>query len=61
MRLTGMTDEEVVDECLEGLAKIHQMDVASIKKLFRTSVVKRWTLDHFALGAFVTMLPFQVQ
>lgn len=60
LRLTGMTDDEIVEECLEGLAKIHQRSLAFVKKEFTSAVVKRWSSDPLYLGAFLMFAPYQV-
>ncbi|TRY75662.1 hypothetical protein TCAL_01274 [Tigriopus californicus] len=59
LRLTGMTDDEIVEECLEGLAKIHQRSLAFLKKEFTSAVVKRWSSDPLYLGAFLMFAPYQ--
>uniref|UniRef100_F6TM73 Amine oxidase n=1 Tax=Monodelphis domestica TaxID=13616 RepID=F6TM73_MONDO len=55
----GMKHEKVVDLVLGDLATIHQRPKKELQKLCQTSVVKRWTLDPFTLGAFAETTPYQ--
>ena len=58
-KLDGMTDQDIIAECLQDLAKIHQRDLPFIKKEFRTGVVKRWAKDEHTIGAYTSFEPFQ--
>ena len=59
-RLQAMTDEDIIDECLESVAKIHQMSLKDVRGLFVRGVVKHWGLDQFSMGAFVFSYPYHV-
>ena len=59
-RHTGMSDEDLIEECVRSMAKIHSMPYDQVKKLLLKGVVKRWDLDENALGAFTMFHPFQV-
>lgn len=60
LRFTGMNDDAVIEECLIGLAKIHNKPYSFVKELFMSGHVKRWTLDPNTLGAFLALKPYQV-
>ncbi|XP_043853007.1 L-amino-acid oxidase-like [Dromiciops gliroides] len=55
----GMQHEKIVDLVLSDLATIHQRSKMELQKLCQTSVVKRWSLDQFTLGAFAEFTPYQ--
>jgi monoamine oxidase len=59
-RHVGMTDSDIIDECLRSLATIHHKTITEIKTLFMEGIVKKWDLDEFALGAFAMFAPYQV-
>ena len=59
LRFTGMSDDDVVRECLKSLATIHDMPYDKVKKLFMKAVVKRWALDEYSLGAVTMLGPHQ--
>ena len=59
-RHTGMSDEDIIHECLTSLAKIHSLDYKRVQALYMKGVVKRWDLDELALGAFTVFQPAQV-
>lgn len=60
LRFTGMSDEEVIKETLEGVAELHGMSFKNVSELFMRGTVKRWTLDENTLGAFLSLYPYQV-
>lgn len=60
LRYTGMTDDDVIEECLVGLAKLHSMTYDEIKGHFMNAHIKRWSTDPNTLGAFLTLKPYQV-
>ena len=55
-----MSDDDLIDECVKSLAKIHNYSYDKVNKLLLKGVIKRWDLDENALGAFVMFNPFQV-
>ncbi|XP_068923978.1 L-amino-acid oxidase-like, partial [Petaurus breviceps papuanus] len=57
--LLGMKHEKVVDMVLSDLATIHQRSKEELQRLCQTSVVKRWSLDPFTLGAYAEFTPYQ--
>ena len=59
-RHTGMSDNDITNECLRSLAKIHGMEFKEVQNLYMKGIVKRWDLDEFALGAFTLFHPHQV-
>ena len=59
-RHTGMSDEDLIEECVRSLAKIHFMQYHQLKQMLLKGVVKRWDLDENALGAFTMFHPYQV-
>ena len=56
-----MSDDDIIEECLEGLAEIHKKEFGFIKKEFMSGVVKHWHLDPLTLGAFLMFTPHQVR
>ena len=61
LRFTGMTDEEVIKETIEGVAELHNQTFKYVNELFLRGVVKRWSLDENTLGAFASFYPYQVR
>jgi monoamine oxidase len=59
-RLLGMEDEEIFEEMMEGLAKIHGKSFQEIRAQFMKGVVKHWSLDSNYLGAFAAFHAYQV-
>ena len=60
-RHTGMSDHDLINECVRSLAKIHNISYEKVKMLLINGVVKRWDTDEFALGAFTMFKPLQVE
>jgi len=58
-RHNGMSDDDLIDECVKSLAKIHNYSYDKVNKLLLKGVVKRWDMDENALGAFTMFNPFQ--
>ncbi len=56
-----MPDDQVIEECLRHVAKIHNMSLKKIQELYHSGVVKKWSLDPFSLGAFVFSYPHHVR
>ena len=54
------SDDELLDESLEGLAQIHNASVSTMRKHFVKGFVKRWDQDRWSLGAFAIKHPLQV-
>ena len=59
-RHVGMTDEDLIEECIKSLAKVHNMDYDTVRNMYLKGVVKKWDLDEFTLGAFTVFEPYQV-
>ncbi|XP_074073927.1 L-amino-acid oxidase-like [Macrotis lagotis] len=55
----GMKPEAVVDRVLDDLAIIHQKPKEELQRLCVKSMVKRWSLDPFTIGAFAEFTPYQ--
>ena len=60
-RHSGMSDDDVIAECLRDLAKIHQRALKYVKRQFRSGVVKRWGVDENSLGAVAYFGPYQYE
>ena len=60
-RHNGMSDVDLIDECVKSLAKIYKYSYDKVNKLLLKGVVKRWDLDENALGGFVMFNHFQVR
>ncbi len=60
-RHSGMSDDDVINECLKDIAKIHQRSLKYVKRQFRSGTVKRWAIDDNTLGAFAMFGPYQYQ
>ncbi|ELW62119.1 L-amino-acid oxidase [Tupaia chinensis] len=56
---TAMTDQQAVDTVLDDLAALHQISKKKLQRICSSSVVKRWSLDPFTLGAFAEFTPYQ--
>lgn len=61
LKLIGMSNDDVIQKCLEALAQIHQRELSFIKEQFLRGVVKHWSLDPFTLGAFAQFAPYEVR
>ena len=59
LRFTGLSDEEVIKETLEGVAELHGLTFKEANQHFLRGVVKRWTLDENTLGGFLSLYPYQ--
>ena len=57
-RMTMMTEEQLIEQCLEDLVGIHG-DVA--RETFKEGIVKKWVTDSEAGGAFAWAYPYQIQ
>ncbi|XP_073511346.1 L-amino-acid oxidase [Phyllobates terribilis] len=56
---TSLTDEKCIDVVLEDLSIIHGISKEELRKLCPKSVVKKWSLDPYSMGAFVYFTPYQ--
>ncbi|KAM6217011.1 L-amino-acid oxidase-like [Rhynchocyon petersi] len=54
-----MPQDQVVEIILEDLAAVHQIPKETLRLMCPTSVVKRWSLDPFTIGAFAEFTPYQ--
>ena len=57
----AMSDNEVINECLRDLAKIHQQTYEFVRLQFHSGVVQRWGTDPSTLTGFAYLDPFQYQ
>lgn len=57
----AMSDDDVINECLRDIAKIHQRSLDYVKQQYHTGVVQRWGSDHSTLAAFGMFDPYQYQ
>lgn len=60
-RQTAMPDEQIIDEALRAVARVHGMDFKQVHSLFLRGVVKKWGADPYSLGAFVFAYPHHVR
>ena len=58
-RHSGMRDDDVIGECLQALAKIHQRTLEFVKLQYQSGIVQRWGTDQSTLGAFAMFDPYQ--
>ncbi|XP_071743759.1 L-amino-acid oxidase isoform X1 [Lepeophtheirus salmonis] len=56
-RQEGMTDEDIITECLYTLSKVHNLSEAEVRIQFRKGYVKKWGKDPFTIGAFGAFTP----
>ncbi|XP_075045953.1 L-amino-acid oxidase-like [Mixophyes fleayi] len=59
MFFTSLSNEDCVDVVLEDLAAIHMRSKEELRKLCPKSVVKKWSLDPYSMGAFAFFTPYQ--
>ncbi|XP_067393732.1 L-amino-acid oxidase-like [Emydura macquarii macquarii] len=55
----SLSDEKCVDVVLEDLAEIHQLPKNYIQKVCDKHVIKKWSLDKYSMGAYVSFTPYQ--
>lgn len=55
-----LSDEKCVDVVLDDLAEVHQLPKTYIQNVCDEHVVKKWGLDKFAMGAYVSLTPYQL-
>ncbi|XP_077106293.1 L-amino-acid oxidase [Ranitomeya variabilis] len=55
----SLSDEKCVDVVLEDLSIIHRRPKEELRKLCPKSVVKKWSLDPYSMGAFAYFTPYQ--
>ena len=60
VRQVGMKDEDLIEETLDSIARIHEIDLPTIRSYFLKGIVKHWVDDEFTLGAFQLFSPHQV-
>ncbi len=60
IRHAGMTDDDIIEECLRVIAIVHDMTYDETKKLFVEGMTKKWDLDPLSLGGFTMFNPYQV-
>ncbi|CAD7684118.1 unnamed protein product [Nyctereutes procyonoides] len=56
---TSMTHEQMEDVVLEDVAALHQIPKDKLRRMCPSSVIKRWSLDPFTMGAFAEFTPYQ--
>uniref|UniRef100_A0A8C3HNQ8 Amine oxidase n=1 Tax=Chrysemys picta bellii TaxID=8478 RepID=A0A8C3HNQ8_CHRPI len=54
-----LSDEKCVDVVVEDLAEIHQMPKNYIQNVCDKHVIKKWGLDKYSMGAYVSLTPYQ--
>uniref|UniRef100_A0A8C8VI80 Amine oxidase n=1 Tax=Pelusios castaneus TaxID=367368 RepID=A0A8C8VI80_9SAUR len=54
-----LDDKKCVDVVLDDLAEIHQVPKDYIQKICDKHVVKKWSLDKYAMGGYVAFTPYQ--
>ncbi|XP_039356618.1 L-amino-acid oxidase-like [Mauremys reevesii] len=54
-----LDDEKCVDVVLEDLAEIHQVPKNYIQKICKKHVIKKWGLDKYTMGGYVSFTPYQ--
>ncbi|XP_075045948.1 L-amino-acid oxidase-like [Mixophyes fleayi] len=59
MFFASLSNEDCVDVVLEDLAAIHLTTKEALRKLCPKSVVKKWSLDPYSMGAFAFFTPYQ--
>lgn len=59
MFFLSLSDEDCVDIVLEDLSVIHRRAKEELRKLCPKSVVKKWSLDPYSMGAFAYFTPYQ--
>ncbi|XP_040181727.1 L-amino-acid oxidase-like [Rana temporaria] len=55
----SLSDEECIDIVFEDLAAIHLRSEKELRRLCPKTVVKRWSLDPYSMGAFAYFIPYQ--
>ncbi|PIO25415.1 hypothetical protein AB205_0147090 [Aquarana catesbeiana] len=55
----SLSDEECIDIVFEDLAAIHLRPEEELRRLCPKTVVKRWSLDSYSMGAFAHFIPYQ--
>ena len=60
-RHSGMSDDDVIMECLRDIAKIHHRTLEYVKQQFHSGVIQRWGTDQTTLGAFGMFDVYQYQ
>ncbi|XP_040567147.1 L-amino acid oxidase isoform X2 [Lepeophtheirus salmonis] len=56
-RQEGMTDDDIITECLYTLSKVHNLSEKEVRIRFRKGYVKKWGKDPFTVGAFGAFAP----
>ncbi|CAM5097731.1 unnamed protein product [Natator depressus] len=54
-----LDDEKCVDVVMEDLAEIHQVPKNYIRKVCNKHVIKKWGLDKYSMGGYVSFTPYQ--
>ncbi|XP_056399041.1 L-amino-acid oxidase-like isoform X2 [Hyla sarda] len=54
-----LSEEDCADVLLEDLSIIHRIPKEELKKLCPKSVMKKWSLDPYSMGAFAFFTPYQ--
>uniref|UniRef100_A0A8C3HUK9 Amine oxidase n=1 Tax=Chrysemys picta bellii TaxID=8478 RepID=A0A8C3HUK9_CHRPI len=55
-----LSDKKCVDLVQEDLAEIHQLPKTYIQNVCDKHVIKKWGLDKYAMGAYVSLTPYQL-
>ncbi|XP_026514010.1 L-amino-acid oxidase-like [Terrapene carolina triunguis] len=54
-----LSDEKCVDVVLGDLAEIHQVPKNYVQSVCDKHVIKKWSLDRYSMGAYVSFTPYQ--
>uniref|UniRef100_A0A8C3T1B7 Amine oxidase n=1 Tax=Chelydra serpentina TaxID=8475 RepID=A0A8C3T1B7_CHESE len=54
-----LDEEKCVDVVLDDLAEIHQVPKNYIRKVCNKHVIKKWGLDKYSMGGYVSFTPYQ--
>ncbi|TFJ97666.1 scavenger receptor cysteine-rich type 1 protein M130-like protein [Platysternon megacephalum] len=54
-----LSDEKCVDVVLGDLAEIHQVPKNYIQSVCNKHVIKKWSLDRYSMGSYVSFTPYQ--
>uniref|UniRef100_A0A8D2LBB3 Amine oxidase n=1 Tax=Varanus komodoensis TaxID=61221 RepID=A0A8D2LBB3_VARKO len=55
----SLSHDDVVDIIMDDLSAIHQLPKSEIQRLCRSSVIKQWSLDKYAMCGFASFTPYQ--
>lgn len=59
-RLLPQKDDDLIEECLQQIAQIHQLSYNFVRLEFLSGAIKHWLEDEYSLAAFVFSRPYHV-